>query len=87
MRSPWQTLAAIASIAFITALLFMQIGFRSAFLHSLLELPSIYTTPITMPDPSGQPELLRRVLVLGFPLVQSPLAIPAVYKHNDGRTW
>jgi putative ABC transport system permease protein len=119
-----QTISAIASIAFITALLFMQIGFRSAFLHSLLELPSllkgdlfvfhassvsalrplqfslrrlsqipafeevesvmpIYTTPITMPDPSGQPELLRRVLVMGFPLLHSPLDIPEVDARLD----
>lgn len=34
-----QTLAAIASIAFVTLLLFMQIGFRAAFLDALLVLP------------------------------------------------
>jgi putative ABC transport system permease protein len=34
-----QTFAAIASIAFIAVLLFMQLGFRAAFLNALLELP------------------------------------------------
>lgn len=114
----------MASIAFITALLFMQIGFRSAFLNSILELPSrlqgdlfifhassvtvlrplqfslrrlyqvpafeevesimpIYTTPISMPDPSGKAERLRRILVMGFPLTHSPLNIPEVEANLD----
>jgi len=34
-----QTLAAIASIAFITVLLFAQLGFRAAFLDSMLNMP------------------------------------------------
>lgn len=112
-----QTFAALASIAFITLLLFMMVGFRAAFLDAATELPrrlqgdlflfNIATMTALIPakfaqhrlyqisafdevervmplylqltdalDPTGNPEFLRRVLVIGFPLGQNPLAIP-----------
>lgn len=112
-----QTFAAIASIAFITLLLFMQIGFRTAFLNSLLILPEnlegdlflfststvsslnsvefskrrldqipafdevervspLYLQGLVAYDPTGKPEFLTRILVIGFPINENPLTIP-----------
>ena len=112
-------ITAVAGVALITVLLFMQIGFRSAFIGSLLKLPNLlqgdlflfhassptilfsaefssrrlyqlaafeevqeitplYAARTSMPDPTGKPDRLIKIYVLGFPLVKNPLAIPEV---------
>ncbi len=64
-----QTFAAIASISFITVLIFMQIGFRAAFLDALFELPrklqgdlflfSTATTSVQLPTGFSQRRLYQ----------------------------
>lgn len=114
-----QTTAAILGITFTTILLFMQIGFRSGFLVTFIDIPNhlrgdliivntsietilrppafsqrrlyqalafdevqsvtpVYVSELAMRDPSGKPEFLRPIALLSFPVVDSPLDIPAV---------
>ena len=117
-----QTIAAALGVTFITILLFMQIGFRSGFLSTLVDLPAaldgdlfllnasyvtvlrppttslnrlhsaqafeevesvvpVYLSAATMKDPSGHPRFLRKIQVIGFPLVD-----PAVIDDgNNGQ--
>ncbi|MCI5211768.1 MAG: FtsX-like permease family protein, partial [Candidatus Electrothrix sp. ATG2] len=111
-----QAFWAIASIIFITALLFIQIGTRSAFLDALIEMPRklkgdlflfnsstvtvlrpvsfsqrrlykalafaevdsimpLYMSLTQIPDPSGKPGYLIRLLVIGFPISRNPFDI------------
>ncbi len=51
-HQPIQTLSAIVGIAFITAFLFAQIGFRSSFLTTLVHLPNRFDAEIVMYDSS-----------------------------------
>ncbi|MCP4042667.1 MAG: FtsX-like permease family protein [Gammaproteobacteria bacterium] len=108
-----QTLFAILTIAFITVMLFMQIGSRSAFLEALLEMPRklkgdlflvnasnvtilrplgfsqrrlyqvpafeevesvmpLYLRGTQIPDPTGKPGFLTRILVVGFQIDHNP---------------
>ena len=43
-----QTIAAILGIAFTVTLLFMQIGFRSSFLNSMVQLPSSFQSELIL---------------------------------------
>ena len=117
-----QTIAAIVSITFITVLLFMQIGSRSAFIDALLEMPRklkgdlfmfnastvtilrpvpfsqrrlyqapalpevesimpLYMQGTQIPDPTGKPGFLTRVLVIGFSANMNPFAIKEIDKN------
>ena len=49
-----QTIAAILGIAFTAILLFMQIGFRSGFLESLVQLPSSYQSEVFLMSASTE---------------------------------
>ena len=114
-----QTFWATVSITIITALLFVQIGTRSAFLEAVCEMPRklkgdlflfststvtslrparfsqrrLYQTPAfpevesvmpiymqgtQIPDPTGKPEYLTRVLVIGFPITHNPFDIDEI---------
>ncbi|PSL20539.1 FtsX-like permease family protein [Shimia abyssi] len=48
-----QTLSAALGITFITVLLFMQIGFRSSFLNTLLDLPASFNADVVMVNSSA----------------------------------
>ncbi len=73
-----QTLAAIASIAFITIMLFIQLGFRWSFLNATLKLPELLqgdlfllsriTTTAIYPVPFSHHQLYQ---TLAFPEVES----------------
>ncbi|MCP4401777.1 MAG: hypothetical protein GY801_31315 [bacterium] len=77
-----QTAAAIASIAFITILLFIQLGFRASFLDSMLQMParlrgdlflvSIASETILYPIQFSQQYLYQ---MLAFPEVESVMPI------------
>lgn len=51
-HQPMQTISAVVGIAFITILLFSQIGFRTSFLTTLVHLPSRLNADIVMFDSS-----------------------------------
>ncbi len=111
-----QTFWAIVSITFITVLLFIQIGTRSAFLDAVFEMPRqlkgdlfmfnastvtalrpapfsqrrlyqiasfveiksimpLYMLGTQIPDPTGKPGYLTRVLIIGFPVTSNPFHI------------
>ncbi len=70
-----QTIAAVLGIAFTTILLFMQIGFRTSFLNTLTELPSLMradlflmnatTTSILKPSSFSQRRLFQVLAIEG----------------------
>ena len=73
-----QTVAAILGIAFTTILLFMQIGFRSVFLESLVQLPSSFQSEVFLMSTSSVTVLTpvtfserRLYQALAFPEVES----------------
>ncbi|MBE9114285.1 FtsX-like permease family protein [Lusitaniella coriacea LEGE 07157] len=86
-----QTIAAILGIAFTALLLFMQIGFRSSFLASLVQLPSSFQSDIFLMSASSVTSLRpvtfserRLYQVLAFKEVESiaPIYLTQVLLKN-----
>ena len=79
-----QTIAAILGIAFTAILLFMQIGFRSGFLASLVQLPSSYQSEVFLMSASTE-TILRPVTFSKRSLYQAlefiGLTLPSLLNH------